>query len=139
MTKDGDDVYRHCQFPFTYQGKQYSACKLDHSSGKFWCATLVNPNTNEMVDEKHGFCEAGCPTENDEQDLHKLDCKDLTIWCPLLKPQCAREKVKNSCRKTCNNCIGHGKQYFSQYFDFFNLLYLIYAGFFKKKSLISFL
>jgi len=104
MTIDGEDIHRHCQFPFTYKGKQYSTCKLDHSSGKYWCATTVHPETNEVI--KDGFCEASCPKENDAKGLRGLDCKDSTTLCPLLKPQCGREDVKKSCRKTCNNCNG---------------------------------
>ena len=111
MTSDGADMYRHCEFPFTYKGKQYSTCKLDHSSRKFWCATAVHPETNEMLNGKHGYCEPGCPKENDAKGLHKLECKDSSTLCLLLKPSsCQREEVKKSCRKTCNNCIDQGKQ-----------------------------
>ena len=99
----------HCQFPFSYRGKQYSTCALEHSSGKYWCATLVNPETNEIIEGKRGYCDAGCPKEGDSKGLRKLDCKDTISLCHLLKPHCGQEDVKNSCRKTCNACIGQGR------------------------------
>ena len=110
MTNDGTHIYKHCQFPFTYKGIQYSTCKLDHPSGKYWCATEVDPETNEMLEGKDGYCEPGCPLENDAKSLHKIECKDSNSLCHHLKSECGKEDVKKSCRKTCNTCVGQGKQ-----------------------------
>ena len=109
MTIDGEDMHKHCQFPFTYQGKQYSTCAFERSSGKYWCATIVHPETNEMQNGKRGYCEPNCPNEHNTKALHKLDCKDSITLCHLLKPHCGQEDVKKSCQKTCNACIGQGK------------------------------
>ncbi|XP_074867549.1 matrix metalloproteinase-9 isoform X2 [Carettochelys insculpta] len=52
-TYDGNSDGAKCVFPFTFEGKSYSACTTDgRSDGYRWCATT--PSFDQ--DHKYGFC-----------------------------------------------------------------------------------
>eukprot|EP00096_Caligus_rogercresseyi_P013896 TRINITY_DN647_c0_g1_i14.p1 TRINITY_DN647_c0_g1~~TRINITY_DN647_c0_g1_i14.p1 ORF type:complete len:313 (+),score=3.49 TRINITY_DN647_c0_g1_i14:40-978(+) len=52
-----------CVFPFTYSGTQYFACTTVENYGTPWCATQVNPTTNELT--SYSNCNAFCGVNDD--------------------------------------------------------------------------
>ena len=123
MTNDGLDMFKYCQFPFKHKGRQYSTCALEQSSGRYWCATEVNPMTGEMVQGRRGYCDPNCPKEHETQNgFRQYKCEDSTKLCKYLKPHCEKKDVKKGCLVTCGSCIGGGINIFNQYSipSFFN-------------------
>ena len=109
MTNDGRDIHKYCHFPFIHNGKSHAKCVYEQSSGKFWCATEVHPDTNEMIEGRSGYCEPDCPKEYDTLGFRTLkNCQDSTPLCTYLKTHCGKEDVEKACQKTCNLCLGAG-------------------------------
>ncbi|KAB1262301.1 Matrix metalloproteinase-9 [Camelus dromedarius] len=52
-TRDGNADGKPCVFPFTFEGRSYSACTTDgRSDGYRWCATTANYDQDKL----YGFC-----------------------------------------------------------------------------------
>ncbi|VFV32007.1 matrix metalloproteinase-9 precursor [Lynx pardinus] len=52
-TRDGNGEGKPCVFPFTFEGRSYSACTTEgRSDGYRWCATTANYDQDKL----YGFC-----------------------------------------------------------------------------------
>jgi len=57
-TEDG----RQCQFPFSYQGKEYTGCTAEHDpDGRRWCSTRVDNQGKHVQNAgEWGYCSEQC-------------------------------------------------------------------------------
>merc|ERR1712080_643745 len=59
VTRRWEDGPNECQFPFWYQGEEYTECTMAGGVSQPWCATVVKDNVEhkpEMVPGMWGYC-----------------------------------------------------------------------------------
>ncbi|XP_040837322.1 matrix metalloproteinase-9 [Ochotona curzoniae] len=72
-TQDGNADGKPCHFPFTFQGRSYSACTTDgRSDGLRWCATTASYDQDKL----YGFC----PTRADSTVIGGNSAGELCVF-----------------------------------------------------------